>query len=199
MGDRHITISLTLSLSHSLALTFPHQMYLPLLPCSRNMSLELSEAACAGTSMALVLRCSEPLTWNKRTGGSAADPPFLEVPPWERRKRPKRESSWGAIPTLASWWLVYKNADYCLVIWLVGAILDYTAPYWNHILWNIKCYSSGQNWDSISRSYFHQETHFWVFNGQVLTSNMTILPLNMDMKWRGSFPMVTRTCTGSPP
>lgn len=28
---------------------------------------------------------------------------------------------------------------------------------------------------------------------------MTSFPLKMAMKWRGSFPMVTRTCTAAPP
>lgn len=38
-----------------------------------------------------------------------------------------------------------------------------------------------------------------LFSNKCLTSNMTILPLKIAMKCRGSFPIVTLTWTGLPP
>lgn len=61
--------------------TFPHHRYIPDWFFSKKTSLELSEVARAGTSIALVLDGSEPWIWNNLIGGSGSVDPFLDVPP----------------------------------------------------------------------------------------------------------------------
>lgn len=75
------------SASKTIFCTFPHHRYIPDWFFSKKTSLELSEVARAGTSIALVLDGSEPWIWNNLIGGSGSVDPFLDVPPWYKMKR----------------------------------------------------------------------------------------------------------------
>lgn len=63
----------------------------------------------------------------------------------------------------------------------------------------LRCHPGGMELGTEAYRRCRRLTHLWASppDSPALTAYTTILPLKMAIRWAGSLPMVTRTCTGS--